>query len=81
MNVFELTPGYYKIRKKQYQDGRKHVNNNTIHLLRVEGAGEKLKYLIDHDLIGFNPKNDEGWNEYEVISKLNGPPHKSKTAK
>lgn len=75
MKMKELTPGYYKIQKRYYQySGRRKQNNNTIHLLRVEGYGEQIKYFIDNDLQGFNTKEVEDFEEFEMLTKLNGPP-------
>lgn len=68
-----LLPGLYKIRKQDYVTpyGAKHVRlsnrNHPVRLLRVTGAGEKLRYYIDHDTVGVHP--NDLMEDYEVIGK------------
>lgn len=77
MKMEALGPGLYKIRKKEYQSGgnkagRKNVN--TIHMLTVRGVGDGLRYHIDHDPFGVHPRTMHHLDDYEVLSRYDGPP-------
>lgn len=76
MKFSDLTPGLYKIRRKEYGGGRKsRSKTNEAHLLRVTGRGDSLTYYIDHDTIGQHPRNMNDLTEdYEVIAKIDGMP-------
>ncbi|HEY8933828.1 MAG TPA: hypothetical protein VIM65_01350 [Cyclobacteriaceae bacterium] len=75
MKMNELTPGYYKIQRKQaFNIGKRGTNNNTVHILRVEGVGEKCKYFIDHTLFGEHPSKMAFAEDYEVISRYDREP-------
>lgn len=75
MNLKELSPGIYKIRKKQYSPGkRSRANTSPVHLLRVEGYGETLKYYMDHDTMGDHPREMNILDDYEVVSRYDGIP-------
>jgi hypothetical protein len=75
MNIKELFPGLYKIRKREYTSvklARRSGSSHHVHLLRVTGAGERLRYYIDHDQEGIHPSQLP--EDYEVLSKYDGPP-------
>ena len=76
MKVHELSPGIYKIRKRDYNmpfgAKRPRSQNFPVHLLRVVGNGDKKRYFIDHDQLGQHPS--EFNDEYEVLSKYDGQP-------
>jgi hypothetical protein len=76
MKVHELSPGIYKIRKRDYNmpfgARRSNSQNHAVHLLRVVGHGEKKRYYIDHDQMGESPSRFN--DDYEVVSKYDGPP-------
>ena len=74
----KLEPGIYKIRKRDYVTpfGAKHVrqsmNGHAVHLLRVTGVGDTLRYFIDHNPVGQHPSEIN--EDYEVLSKYEGQP-------
>lgn len=76
MKMHELSPGIYKIRKRDYNmpfgAKRSRPQNFQVHLLRVIGNGDKKRYFIDHDQMGQLPS--EFNEEYEVLSKYDGQP-------
>ncbi|HEX5170963.1 MAG TPA: hypothetical protein VFW11_17430 [Cyclobacteriaceae bacterium] len=76
MKIHELTPGIYKIRKRDYTmpfgARRLRSQNHPVHLLRVMGSGDKKRYYIDHDQLGQHPT--EFGDEYDVLSKYDGQP-------
>jgi hypothetical protein len=77
MNKFNLSPGFYKIRKTVYQPyGAKHerINTNSIKLLRVVGNGSAKRYFINEDQIGKDPANFPELNNYEIVSQYANSP-------
>lgn len=74
----KLQPGYYKIRKRDYQADllKKHdrKNANPVRLLRVVGIGDKQKLFIDQDTIGRLTIEFPDLAEYEVVSKYEREP-------
>lgn len=80
MKLTELNPGIYKIRKKDYRTPFGAKSSRTrfkteVHILRVTGAGQSLRYFVDHDVIGHHPSKMNGFaGEYEVVSRFDGDP-------
>ena len=78
MKINELTPGLYKVKKKDYYaSGVKPSRTRfktEIHLLRVTRSGGKLLYFLDHSTYGQHPSEMNFSEDYEVISKFSGDP-------
>ena len=66
MNIKDLKPGYYKIRK----------NNETgsFRLLRVVDKGKAQKMYFGASIKGYHPDKISNLDEFEVISKFEGKP-------
>jgi len=72
----KLEPGYYKIRRRLYNEGRtKRANHNQLHILRVVGIGEQQKIFINNDILG-SLNNDvfKNLDDYEIVSKYSREP-------
>ena len=79
MRMTELSPGIYKIRKKDYSRyGSKRNAEREIRLLRVVGNGEKRKYYLDQNTTGDAINMLSYYNDFEIVSKYVGDPQVSK---
>ncbi len=66
MNIKELKPGHYKIRKNDEKD--------SFRLLRVVDNGKAQKMYFGASIKGYHPNKISNLNEFEVVSKFEGKP-------
>jgi hypothetical protein len=73
MKISELSPGIYKLRRKEDPDGRRRIGDEIV-ILRITGSGVDRRYFVNQDTFGEEPGRTDFDRYFEVMIKYNGAP-------